>query len=646
MALNQEREQCNLNQESLASDIHGLLFPKVPLSRVREIKEKVVKFPNMVYPRSSYFDNREDHIKRSVKFGISWHKFSSSNSLTADEYDISLRTLHGLHPLSLNFIFVIPSLQIQSTEEQYNYWAPQINSLEIIGCYAQTELGHGSNVKGIETTAYYNHQSQEFIFNTPTVSSYKWWIGALGLCANYALIIAQLWVKDKCFGPHAFFIPIRDIKSHQAFPGVEIGEIGPKIGLNHMDNGYLKLDNYRVGKLCMLNRFSKINPAGDYELHDRNSIKILYLSLVMSRVGIASGAWFSLSIGLTIAIRYSIVRRQFLDPEFPGQEKKLLDYQIQQYKLFKPLGFLYGGVFCRKRILEYAFTAKKEVEMKSGKGLDLAHGISSLFKAFITKENLEGIESARVSCGGHGYSMLSGLPSLYTNYLPSVTFEGDNNILAIQAIKYIASLKVKKCPVVFAFLYCPPVIPAVTADDFTFLTHCFEAVARLRVNNLLQKYVKISHNCTNKEKIWSNYLQVQGIEAAESVFYALFHKFYVQGIEDLTDPKNKQAISELFLLYSSDILYKYKGDLVFLGVPSRKLEEVREKGLKAFESVRKNALGLIEAFEIQDEVLNSDIGSKQGCPYEALYTSAKTLNPISNNQRLAKEIKELLSPKL
>lgn len=52
---------------------------------------------------------------------------------------------------------------------------------EIIGCYAQTELGHGSDVQNLETTAVYDKNTEEFILNTPTVSATKWWIGDLVL---------------------------------------------------------------------------------------------------------------------------------------------------------------------------------------------------------------------------------------------------------------------------------------------------------------------------------------------------------------------------------------------------------------------------------------------------------------------------------
>lgn len=54
------------------------------------------------------------------------------------------------------------------------------------------------------------------------------------------------------------------------------------------------------------------------------------------------------------------------------------------------------------------------------------HATSAGLKAFTSWAAAEGIEEARKCCGGHGYSMSSGLPSLFAEYVPSCTYEGDN----------------------------------------------------------------------------------------------------------------------------------------------------------------------------------------------------------------------------
>lgn len=43
----------------------------------------------------------------------------------------------------------------------------------MIGCYAQTEVGHGSNIRALQTTATYLPDTDEFELHTPTLESFK-----------------------------------------------------------------------------------------------------------------------------------------------------------------------------------------------------------------------------------------------------------------------------------------------------------------------------------------------------------------------------------------------------------------------------------------------------------------------------------------
>jgi acyl-CoA oxidase len=111
-------------------------------------------------------------------------------------------------------------------------WLIPAFQMKITGCLAQTELGHGSNVRGLQTTAVYDPATEEFIINTPTLRSIKWWPGNLGKTSQFACIYANLITKGKEEGFHVFIMQLRD-ENHKPLPGVEVLEVGPKIG----DNG-------------------------------------------------------------------------------------------------------------------------------------------------------------------------------------------------------------------------------------------------------------------------------------------------------------------------------------------------------------------------------------------------------------------------
>lgn len=72
--------------------------------------------------------------------------------------------------------------------------------MRITGTYAQTELGHGSNVAALETTATFDQEKDEFIIHSPTISSTKYWPGDLGLISNHAIVYAQCLIKGKNYG--------------------------------------------------------------------------------------------------------------------------------------------------------------------------------------------------------------------------------------------------------------------------------------------------------------------------------------------------------------------------------------------------------------------------------------------------------------
>jgi alkylation response protein AidB-like acyl-CoA dehydrogenase len=67
----------------------------------------------------------------------------------------------------------IPALRNLGTEEQQARWVPRAINCSIIGAYAQTELGHGTFIRGLETTSTFDPKTKEFVIHSPTITAYK-----------------------------------------------------------------------------------------------------------------------------------------------------------------------------------------------------------------------------------------------------------------------------------------------------------------------------------------------------------------------------------------------------------------------------------------------------------------------------------------
>ena len=100
----------------------------------------------------------------------------------------------------------------------------------MLGCYAQTELGHGSNVAGIETTATLDKTTDEFVINSPTITSTKYWPGDLGRFTSHALVFARLIIDKKYLGVQPFMVKIRDVETWKIHLEIKCGDLVPKIG--------------------------------------------------------------------------------------------------------------------------------------------------------------------------------------------------------------------------------------------------------------------------------------------------------------------------------------------------------------------------------------------------------------------------------
>lgn len=185
-------------------------------------------------------------------------------------------------------------------------WAKKIQTGEIVTAYAQTELGHGSDVQSLATTAIYNPETGNFTLNNPTVESYKWWPGELGVYATHALVYAQIIIKEKKHGVFPLFVQIRDMETHKLLPDIEAGDIGPKGGMHNKDNGFLIFRNVEVPRDSLLGKYIIVTKEGKFET--RGNLKVMYSGMTEVRKYILSHNAKAMAYATLIALRYSYIR--------------------------------------------------------------------------------------------------------------------------------------------------------------------------------------------------------------------------------------------------------------------------------------------------------------------------------------------------
>lgn len=165
--------------------------------------------------------------------------------------------------LDVNFYLYGLTIKGLGTTEYHMKLLKDLCDLKYFGCFAMTELSHGSNVQGVETTATYDVASKSFILQTPHEWAMKYWIGNLGKTAQRAVVFAQLITKNVNYGVHIFITDIRD-STHETYPGIEIGDIGHKIGCDGIDNGWMMFNQYKVPKENLLNWYANVTDEGEY----------------------------------------------------------------------------------------------------------------------------------------------------------------------------------------------------------------------------------------------------------------------------------------------------------------------------------------------------------------------------------------------
>ena len=336
-----------------------------------------------------------------------------------------------------------PSLQIKSgvqwglfgaailhlgTRTHHEKWLPDVMSLKLPGAFAMTEIGHGSDVASIGTTATYDPATEEFEIHTPFAGAWKEFLGNAALHGQAAVVFAQLITKGVNHGVHAFFVPIRT-PDGEMLPGVGSEDDGVKGGLNGIDNGRLHFSHVRIPRENLLNRYGDVAADGTYSSAIASPGRRFFTmigTLVQGRVSLDGSAVKAMMAALTIAIRYGSERRQF--PGADGRETVLLDYGLHQRRLLPRLAETYAMAFASERLLTTFDEVFSGVRDDDAHREDLETLAASL-KPLSTWAALDTLQEVREACGGAGFIAKNRVVGLRADLDIYVTFEGDNNVL-------------------------------------------------------------------------------------------------------------------------------------------------------------------------------------------------------------------------
>lgn len=316
------------------------------------------------------------------------------------------------------------------TGEHHAKWLPGIMSLEIPGCFAMTETGHGSDVASIATTATYDPATGEFVVHTPFRAAWKDYIGNAAIDGLGAVVFAQLITRGVNHGVHAFYVDLRDPETREFLPGIGGEDDGIKGGLNGIDNGRLHFTHVRIPRTNLLNRYGDVAADGTYSSPIASPGRRFFTmlgTLVQGRVSLDGAAVAASKVALKAAIQYATERRQF-NASSHTDEEVLLDYQRHQRRLFTRLATTYAAGFAHEQLLQKFDDVFSGAHDTDEDRQDL-ETLAAALKPLSTWHALDTLQECREACGGAGFLIENRFASLRADLDVYATFEGDNTVL-------------------------------------------------------------------------------------------------------------------------------------------------------------------------------------------------------------------------
>jgi acyl-CoA oxidase len=392
--------------------------------------------PNTVIARTKV----AEQMRIMAAFGVAADNFRKEHGGTGDVgAAITMIEMLAMSDLSLMVKAGVQwglfgsAIENLGTERHHEAYVKKTISLELRGCFAMTETGHGSDVQSVETTATYDAGTEEFVIDSPTPTARKDYIGGAAQTATMAAVFAQLITTEDGepvnHGVHCILVPIRDADGND-LPGVTTSDCEYKGGLPGVDNGRIVFDHVRVPRVNLLNKYGDVAPDGTYSSPIDNPNRRFFTmlgTLVRGRITVGGSAGAAARVALDIATRYALQRRQF---SAPGEDTEVLimDYLVHQRRLFPLIARSYALQFAQNELVGKCHDVQTADSPDADEQRELEARAAGL-KAANTWHASRAIQEAREACGGAGYMAENRLIGLRGDTDVFTTFEGDNHVL-------------------------------------------------------------------------------------------------------------------------------------------------------------------------------------------------------------------------